>query len=183
MPLLFLPLKREASTHFSLLNSGASNSFISTEVVQKAALRLLPLKTQVKVRVANGEIITVSHFVRVNASVGTLRTRFFLRVIPTPLPIILGCPFFQFFNPEINWKEKTLRITMGTKTHDVPVVQVKGMPLQPLMNNSVETEQMPYLEGATPVKATEPDQLKQANNIFYVKKLSEEAKVPKKSSE
>ena len=92
MPLMFLPLKIGASTHFALLDSGASDSFISAEVVRKAALRLLPLKTPVRVRVANGEVIPVSHFVRVNATLGTLRTRLFLRVIPTPLPIVLGYP-------------------------------------------------------------------------------------------
>ena len=57
MPLMFLPLKIGASTYFALLDSGASDSFISDKVVRKAALRLLPLKTPVRVRVANGKVI------------------------------------------------------------------------------------------------------------------------------
>ena len=119
---------------------------------------------------------------RVNASVGTLRTRLFLMVIQTPLPIFLGYPLFHFFNPVINWKERTIRITMGPNTHDVPGVQAQGMPLQPLLNNAMETAHWP-LERTPSVKASGPDHLKQATKIFYVKKLSEEATVPTTSTE
>ena len=114
MPLIFLPVQIGPKTHYALLDSGASDSFISAEVVKQSALRLLPFKTPVKFRVANGQLISVSHFVRVRVTVtiGTLKTRLFLRVIPTPLPIVLGYPFLFFFNPYINWKERTITITV-----------------------------------------------------------------------
>ena len=99
MPLLFLPLQIGPKTHYALLDSGASDSLISVLVVKQSDLRLLPLKTPVKVRVANGQLISVSHFVRVTVVIGTLKTRLFLRVIPTPLPLVLGYPFLFFFNP------------------------------------------------------------------------------------
>ena len=125
MPLLFLPVHIGPRTHYALLDSGASDSFISAEVVKQSPLRLLPLKTPVKVRVANGNMILVSHFVRVTVVIGTLKTRLFLMVISTPLPIVLGYLFLFFLNPHINWKERKITITVGNREHTVPVTQAK----------------------------------------------------------
>ena len=90
MPLLFIPVVMAKKTHFALLDSGASDSFVSLDVVQQAGLRLLPLKDTIKVRVANGQTLNVQHFVRVHAAIGDLKLKLFLRVISTPLPIVLG---------------------------------------------------------------------------------------------
>ena len=67
----------------------------------------------------------MSHFVRVTVIIGMLKTRLFMRVIPTPLPIVLRYPFLFFFNPYINWKERTITITVGKREHTVPVAQAK----------------------------------------------------------
>ena len=123
MPLLFLPLILKGATHFALLDSGASDSFISVDVVKQAGLRPVPLKEPIRVRVANGQSLDVLLFVRVTVVVGTLHLRRFLRVITTHLPIVLGYPFLQQFNPMINWKSRTVNITVGMKTHTMPVVQ------------------------------------------------------------
>ena len=81
MPLLFLPLILKGTTHFALLDSGASDSFISADVVKQAGLRPVPLKEPIRVRVANGQSLDVPHFVRVTVVVGIMDLRLFLRVI------------------------------------------------------------------------------------------------------
>ena len=53
MPLLFVPMVLGKIIHFSLLDSGASDSFISLEVAQEPRLKLLSLKYTIKVRVVN----------------------------------------------------------------------------------------------------------------------------------
>ena len=125
MTSLFLPLILKGTTHFALLDSGASDSFISAYMVKQAGLRPVPLKEPIRVRVANGQSLDVLHFVRVTVVVGTLHLRLFLRVIttPLPLPIKLGYQFLQQFNPMINWKRMTVQIKEGKKTHTMPVVQ------------------------------------------------------------
>ena len=99
MPLLFPQLILKGTTHFALLDSGASDSFISADVVNQAGLRHLPLKEPIRIRVANVQSLDVLHFVRVTVVVGTLHLRLFLRVITTHLPIVLWYPFLQQFNP------------------------------------------------------------------------------------
>ena len=137
MPLLFIPVVMAKRTHFALLDSGASDSFDSLDVVQQAGLRLLPLKETIKVRVANGQTLNVQHFVRVHAAIGDLKLKLFLRVISTPLPIVLGYPFLHQFNPMIDWKNRTVIITLGKKTHTIPVVKAYGTPHQPMSVDAV----------------------------------------------
>ena len=109
MSLLFLPLILSGTTYFALLDSGASDSFISADVVKQAELRPVPLKEPIRVRAANRQSRDVLHFVRVTVVVGTLHLRLFLGVITTPLPIVLGYPFLQQFNPMINWQSSACR--------------------------------------------------------------------------
>jgi len=46
MPLLFIPLILKGTTHFALLHSDASDSFISADVVKHDGLRPVPLKEE-----------------------------------------------------------------------------------------------------------------------------------------
>ena len=93
MPLLFLPIVLWKTTHFALLDSGASDPFISLDVVRESRLKLLPLKYAIKVMVANGKTLNVGHFGRVRATIVDMHMRLLLRVIDTTLPIVLSYPF------------------------------------------------------------------------------------------
>ena len=62
MKFLFLPLVLNGTTHFALLEWGASDSFISADVVKQAGLRPVPCKEPIRVRVANGQSPDVFHF-------------------------------------------------------------------------------------------------------------------------
>ena len=59
MPLLFIPLILKCTTQFALLDSGASDSFTSADVVKQAGLRPVTSKKPIRVRVANGQFLDV----------------------------------------------------------------------------------------------------------------------------
>ena len=119
MPLLLLPLILKGSTHFALLDSGASDSFISADVVKQSGLRPVPLKETIRVRVANGQSLDVAQIVRVTVFVVTLHRSLFLIVITTTLSIVFGVHFMQQFNTIISWKNRTVQITVGNEAHTI----------------------------------------------------------------
>jgi len=61
MPLLVLPLVMSGTTYFALLDSGASDSFTSADVVKQAGLKPVPLNKSIRVRVAT---VVVEHCTR-----------------------------------------------------------------------------------------------------------------------
>ena len=66
------------------------------------------------------------------AIIGNLQVRLFLRVIDTPLPIVLGYPFLYQFNPKINWKHRSVQITAKVVTHIIPVFKAYGASHHPM---------------------------------------------------
>ena len=108
---------------FALLDSRASDLFISLDVVRLSRLKLLPLKYTIKAMVSNGQTLNVGHFVRVRAPIEDLHVRLFLRVIDTLLPIVLSYPFLHQINQLINWKHRTIQIMHKETTHIIPVVK------------------------------------------------------------
>ena len=66
-PLLYLPMVVGGKMFRALLDSGASDSFVSWDVVRVLGLRQYLLSQRLTVRVANGEALTVTHFVQLSA--------------------------------------------------------------------------------------------------------------------
>ena len=95
IPLQFLPIVLCKTSHFALLDSGASDSFISLDVVRESRLKLLPVRYTINVMVADGQTLNVGHFVRVRATIGDMHVQLWLRVIDTTLPIVLGYTFLH----------------------------------------------------------------------------------------
>ena len=69
-PLLYLPMVVGGKLIRALLDSGASDSFVSWDVVRVLWLRQYPLSQRLTVRVANGEALAVTHFVQLSARLG-----------------------------------------------------------------------------------------------------------------
>ena len=63
-PLLYLPMVVGGKMIMALLDSGASDSFVSWDVVRVLGVRQYPLPQRLTVRVANGEALAVTHFVQ-----------------------------------------------------------------------------------------------------------------------
>jgi len=100
-PLLLLPLTIGSRQMRALLYSGASDSFVSAEVVRELILQEYPLKRKLTVRVANVEGLYVTRFVQVQAKVGEMPVKLQLRVIQMTIPVVLGYPFLAGRQPHI----------------------------------------------------------------------------------
>ena len=65
----------------ALLDSGASDCFVSWDVVRVLGLRQYSLSQRLTVRVANEEALIVTHIVQLSARLGPMPVRLSLRVI------------------------------------------------------------------------------------------------------
>ena len=117
--LLYLPMLVCGKAISALLDSGASDSFISQGIVQELHLRTYPLRVPLTLRVANGQTIPVTHFIRVSVLLGSMALRLMLRVVASPIPIVLGYPFLLKFSPEVDWKKRIVRVTRNGRTYEI----------------------------------------------------------------
>ena len=108
----------------ALLDSGASDSFVSWDVVRVLGLRQYPLSQRLTVRVANGEAFAVTHFVQLSARLGPMPVRVSLRVMKTTIPIVLGYPFLAKTQPTIDWKQRVLRIERKGKVFEIKALAI-----------------------------------------------------------
>ena len=163
------------TTHFALLNSGASDSYIILDVVRGSRLKLLPLEYTTNVRVVNGQTLNVGYLVRVRATIGGVHVRLFLRVIDTPLPIVLCYPFLHQFNPLINWKHRTVQIIHKRTTHIIPVVNAYGNPNTPMAVVSAVEDLRKVQNTADPIQQlpTPTPQHVMAQKAILLRRLTE----------
>ena len=92
----------------ALIDSGASENFISTDVVTSLNLPSHDLKCPSSLRIADGSVHNVTKFVRVRVAFGSLFIPLVLRVFQMSHQIILGFQFLQRFQPDIEWAAKCL---------------------------------------------------------------------------
>ena len=118
-PLLFLPLIIGHTQVRALLDSGASDSFIGEELVRGLGLESYPLMQRLTVKVANGETLQVTHFVKVAGRLGPMPVKLMLRVIATTLPVVLGYTFVSRLNPHIDFRRRVLRIERHGRTFKI----------------------------------------------------------------
>ena len=108
----------------ALLDFGASNSFVSWDVVSVLELRQYPLSQRLTVRVANGEALAVTHSVQLSARLGPMPARLSLRVIKTTIPIVFGYPFLARTKSTIGWKQRVLRIERKWKVFEIKALAI-----------------------------------------------------------
>ena len=81
--------------------SGATDNFISLELSEQLPCRSRPLRHPFLVRVANGDILRVDKYLRVQIRFATVSIRMSLRIIPMTVPLIFGCPFLLRWNQSL----------------------------------------------------------------------------------
>ena len=108
----------------ALLDSGASDSFVSWDVVRVLGLRQYPLSQRLTVRVANGEALAVTHFVQLSARLWPMPVRLSLMVIKNTIPIVLCYPFLARTQPTIDWKHRVLRIERKGKVFEIKALAI-----------------------------------------------------------
>ena len=99
----------------ALLDSGSISNFISGEAVLRAGLRPLLKKEPYPIRVANGTLMpgepVITHEVTTLLYIQNQPMRVHLDVLGLAAKdIILGLPWLREFNPQIDWKHRTLSL-------------------------------------------------------------------------
>ena len=117
--LMYIPLQIHGLPVRALLDSGASDNFISEWLVSHLNLTRYPLPHALRVDMADGSSLSLTSMVRPYLHLGSLKLRLFLKVVPTPFPVILGFPFLNYFNPDIDWRLRQLTLTYGGRPHTV----------------------------------------------------------------
>ena len=116
-----------------LLDSGASENFISEAVVDRLKLPRHALKIPFTVRAANGTVLPVRSFVRVALRLDTVMLKLCLRIVDIAPEVILGYPFLHLHNPVIDWRQRAMFLYVKG--------QVRKVSAAPLAN---EDENLPY---------------------------------------
>jgi len=105
----------EERTVKSLLNSGATEMFVSRSLAEKGGYRLIKLKQLIQVRNVDGTSNsrgTITHEVEVNMFYKGHVERVQMDVYELgKTDIILGMPWLVAHNPEIDWEKGEVRMT------------------------------------------------------------------------
>ena len=105
----------------ALLDSGASENFISTEQCAKLGLRRFKLVGGECFTAASGQNIPCTEFVRVRFTLPGEPTSFsfptMLKIVPVGQRIILGLPFLSRFNPHIDWAARTVSLRAHKRSY------------------------------------------------------------------
>ncbi|KXN85542.1 hypothetical protein AN958_11157, partial [Leucoagaricus sp. SymC.cos] len=94
-----------------LIDSGANNNFIDPELAKQWRLPLKPLSKTTKIRNADGSTNNAKNYVDIEFTTDRQNQTIKATVTKLGQPrLILGTPWLQNANPEINWKNKTISL-------------------------------------------------------------------------
>ena len=94
-PLFLVPTQVKSQNCSALIDSGATEDFISTRLVTRLQLPTHPLTNPIHVRAANGSILSVDKFVRLRIKLGKFQLRINFRVVGMLSELVLGMPFLR----------------------------------------------------------------------------------------
>ena len=109
-PLLVIPSTINGYNCKALIDSGAAGNFISTSLVKQLGCNKHPLREPTTVRVANSDIMAITHFVRVIIHMEKFSVRLCFQMTQMPNDILLGYPFLTRFTPRIDWRSRMMYI-------------------------------------------------------------------------
>ena len=108
--LLYVPVRIFGHTLSALLDSGCSDNFISNTQAEKLDLPRYPLPRALPMQQASGAIVPVDTYVRPVLRIGESKVRLALKVLSSPLPMILGYPFLRYFRVQADWNTRDLTL-------------------------------------------------------------------------
>ena len=123
-PLLVIPSTINGLSCKALIDSGAAGNFISTSFVHQLGCTQHPLHYPTTVRVANGEIMPITHFARLIIHMEKFSIRLCLHITKMPNDLILGYPFLTRFTPRIDWRARIMHIKQGKRMYIIPGLQL-----------------------------------------------------------
>ena len=131
--------KKKKIVEKSLINSGAGGKFIDQNFAKAQGFELTPLDKPIQVFNVDGTLNkkgTIKHYVDLKLTIH--RQKKTTRLLVTGLgkqKIILGFPWLQKHNPDIDWKKGTLKWQKAKKT---PKPSMEGIKDQDVHLNSTQ---------------------------------------------
>ena len=101
----------------ALADTGASKNFMSEDLATFLGLQLHPRKQALNVRLADFSVRRCESFVRAHIQISSLAARMAFVVLPTGVPLVLGMPFFDRFEPRIKWRQRQFIVTDNATSH------------------------------------------------------------------
>ena len=108
-----------------LIDSGASDCFVSTEFVIEHGLKTTKTKEKLKIHLADGSVRVTNDCVKqVCVSFGEHAEFLDLQVMKLPkYEVILGKFWLDRWNPQINWKENKMQWKLGSRVVEITGIQ------------------------------------------------------------
>ena len=166
--------EKETVTINAMVDSGATEDFIDSEVYKKHGIKMIKAKNPREIYLADGKpsaMGPVTHLTEVPMDISNYRELATFQVANLQHhEVILGMPWLREHNPTIDWKEKKTTLNSEQCTtfcrNSSPVVYAEP---------EVEALEDNLITRLSEVRAKEDQSVK-------VKKLSDEARVPTKGS-
>ena len=139
--LFYIPVTVNGKIIWALMDSGAADNFISSRVVRQLGVQPKRLTQAMSVCVGNGDIIQSAEYVELFLDLGPFVTKTYLKVLGTPISMVLGYTFLIRHCPIVDWVKRELKFTKKweirmMKGYPAPVTVLAGMeeaePLTPL---------------------------------------------------
>ena len=108
-----------------LIDSGASDCFVSNEFVAAHGLKTTKTKEKLKIHLADGSVRVTTDCIRqVCVSFGEHTEFLDLQVMKLPkYEVILGKFWLDRWNPQINWKKNTMQWKLGSRVVEITGIQ------------------------------------------------------------
>ncbi len=88
-----------------LLDSGASNNFVSSHLLKQLGLVSYG-GPRVRVRLADRSYVVTNQYIRIIVDFGQVQAFLHFTVLDVECPNILGMPFLKCVNPMIDWQQQ-----------------------------------------------------------------------------
>ena len=121
--LLYLQVRVRDRICWALLDCGAADNFVATQIVKKMNLTPLKVCMPLAVSVGNGEIIYSDQYVSENLNLGNYRAWTHLKMLENPIHMVSSIPFLLKHQPGVDWKPRTIEFPIRGKEYSV-----RGMP-------------------------------------------------------
>ena len=118
-PLLYLQARVKDRACWALLDSGEADNFVANQIVKDMHLNPLKLGMPLAVSVGIGEIMYTNQYVSEDLHLDKYRAWTYLKVLETPIPMVLGYPFLLKHHPDF---DRVLRFVRRGKEHFVQVL-------------------------------------------------------------
>lgn len=104
-----------------LIDSGATNNFISRHFVEKYNLDIFEDQA-LKVRLADGNELSTHSYTNCVIRLGSFWTHQRFEILNAEITTIFGMPFLEAYNPIIDWKAKTVQIPTKNGVTNLPTI-------------------------------------------------------------